>query len=588
MSSGGPGSFPARFRVGEWVVDSEACTLFKGETEVRLRPLLVDLLVLLSARAGEVVAKDEILDRVWEKRFLSDSILSRTVAELRRLMGDDSAHPHIIETIRKRGYRLIAPVENLQGMREPRLAVLPFENLNREAEYDFFAAGISDALTTELGNIKGLQVVSRQSVLALARADRTLATIARRLRVDAVLEGSALHAGTRVRINAQLIRPEPERHLWAQSYVSEMKDILKLQGSVARAVAEAVEATLTSKEIARLTRVRPVHPEAHLAFLKGRYHALRWDRDGLERGLGYTRQALQADPAYAPAHSLVANIFVVLGYWGHLAVETAYPQAKDAAARAIEFDPFVGEAHAVLGLMYWLMDWNLAAGEAELRAALQLSPSSELVHGFYGLFLAVARSDRETAAAHVRAMLELDPLSMYTGFSAAWLRFFCGDYRAAAEQARATLEMYPSCLHASYVLGWSALAERRYGDAIAAFEAAVSLSRDPVSIGYLAVASGRGGRTEPARVLLSELEARCRVESVPEFLFAMVNDALGDKEAALQSLERCLAARDARIFWFAHPPIGGSLLGDARFVELMQRVDVAVRFSGRPVKPTGV
>jgi TolB-like protein len=581
MPPSGSGSLPARFRVGEWVVDSDACSLVKGGAEVHLRPLLMDLLVLLASRYGEAVTKDEILDRIWEKRFLSDSVLSRTVAELRRIMGDTSGRPRIIETIRKRGYRLIAPVEALPGVSEPRLAVLPFENLNRDPEYDYFAAGISDALTTELGNVNGLQVVSRHSVLALARTERTLAGVARRLRVGLVLEGSALHAGSRVRISAQLIRAEPEHHIWARSYTSEIRDILELQGRVARSVAEAVQTTLTPMEVARLSRRRTVNPEAHLAYLKGRYHALRWDREGLEKGLAYTRQALQIDPSYAPAYALLANVFTVLGYWGHLPVEVAYPQAKQAAARAIRLDPFVGEAHALMGLMYWLMDWDLNGCERELQEASQLSPSSELVHGFYALFLAVSRDDPARAASHIRTLLDLDPLSMHSNFSAAWLHFFCRDYREAIGQARSTLEMYPQCLHAHYVIGWVALAENRYVEAITAFENAAALSRDAVSVAYVATAYGRSGKRNVAHKALDELSARRDAEDVPEFLFAIVQDAVGNRDGALESLERCYTARDSRIFWFKHPPIGGSLIGDPRFRELMHRVDLAVQDSSR-------
>ncbi len=581
---------PTRFRVGEWVVDSDACSLVKGGAEVHLRPLLVDLLVLLASRRGEVVTKDELLGRLWESRFLSDSVLSRTVAELRRTMGDDGSRPRIVETIRKRGYRLIAPVEGLSAAREPRLAVLPFENLNRDPAYDYFAAGISDALTTELGNINGLQVISRHSVVALARTERTLAGIARRLRVDTVLEGSALHAGNHVRVTAQLIRAEPERHLWAHSYTADMTDILQLQGQVARAVAEAVQATLTPTEVARLTRPRAVRPEAHLAYLKGRYQALRWDREGPERALGYVGQALQIDPSYAPPYALLANVFTVLGYWGHLPIRVAYPEAKQAAERAIQLDDGLGEAHAALGMMRWLEDWDLDACEAELRTAARLSPSNELVHGFLALFLAVGREDRGRAASHIRVLLDLDPMSMHSNFSAAWLRFFCGDYADAMEQARHTLEMYPACLHAHYVLGWTALAQRHHADAVRAFSSALSLTRDAVSVAYLATACGRGGKPKEARALLAELEARRGSEDVPEFLLALVRDGLGDRAAALQSVERCYAARDSRIFWFKFPPIAGSLLEDRRFAELMHRVRDAVQHPGSsaPSSPRGI
>lgn len=554
-------------------MDVQACRLVRGRIEVSLRPLLVDLLSCLAARAGEVVTKDELVEQVWQGRFLGDSVLTRTMTELRQVLGDDSRQPTIIETIRKRGYRLIAHVEPLDAPPETRLAVLPFENLNGAAEYDYFAAGISDALTTELGNIAGLQVISRQSVVAVMRSQPTVSDIARTLRVDVVLEGSALHAGDRVRITAQLIQAFPERHLWAESYVSDMGDILHLQGRVARAVAEAVQARLSDRELARLTRRRNVDPEAHLAYMKGRYQVLRWDREGLEKGFAYVHQALEVDPDYAPAHALLALAFTVLGYWGHLPVSVAYPRAKKEGETAVRLDPSLGEAHALVGAMRWFIDWDLDGCEAEMRLAVELSPSSELAHGLYALFLAVSREAYEEALVQTRMMLDLDPLSMSTGFFAAWLYFFSREYERAVEQARSTLHMYPDCIHAYYVLGWVALGQERYADAVAAFESALAHSRDAVSLAYVAVAYARAGRSQDARVLLSDLLAMRTTGDVPEFLFALIHSGLGDRDQAIDSLDRVFAERDSRIFWFKVPAIAGTFPGQARFDELMRRLD---------------
>jgi len=586
MRPSGPGSLTGRFLVADWLVDAHACRLLRGGTEVRLRPLLVDLLVLLASRPGEVVTKDEILDRIWQGRFVSDSVLSRTMTELRHVLQDDYGHPRFIQTIPKRGYRLIATVGGCEPAGEPRLAVLPFENLNGDAEHDYFAAGLSDALTTELSELSGLRVISRHSVLALPRGQKTVPEIARQLRVDAVVEGAALHAGNQIRFTAQLIQADPECHLWARSYVGEMSDLLQLQGRLARAVAGAVQAVLKPQEVARLTRRRSASPEAHLAFLKARHYTARWDRESLDKGFHHVQQALRIDPAYAPAHALLAQAFTILGYWGHLPAEIAYPQAKGAAMRAVRLDEGLGEAHAVLGLMEWLMDWDLEAGDRELRIALELSPSSELVHAFYALFLAVTHRDCEKARALTRQALNLDPISMGTGFFAAWLHLFSEDYSRAISQAATTLEMYPDCLHAHYVLGWVALAELRYGDAVAAFAAAAALSRDSVSIAYLACALGRGGGVEDARGLLRELTGKRDSEEVPEHLFALVHGGLGEFEPALESLERCYGKRDSRIFWFQLAPIGFTLLEDPGFRELMRRVEATVKTSSTRVAST--
>lgn len=581
------GSDPPKFRLADWIVDVKACRLVRGACEIRLRPLLVDLLVLLATRPNQVVTKDEIIDRVWQGRHISESALTRAMTELRHLLGDDAREARIVETIHKRGYRLIASVERLRESSELRLAVLPFENLNRDPEHDYFAAGVSDALTTELGSIASLQVVSRHSVLAVTCSGATLAEIARRLRVDAVVEGSALHSGGAVRISAQLIQADPERHLWAESYVCEVSEILQLHGRITRAIAEAVHAALTPSDMTRLTRARPKHPEANLSYLKARHYLLHWDRDSLEKGFAQAQHTLQLDPTYAPAYALLAHGLTVLGYWCYMPIDVAYPRSKEAALKAVQLDDSLGEAHAVLGCMKWLLDWDLDGCEAEMLRALDLNPSSELAHELYALFLAVSREDRERSTIHARMLLEIDPLSMNSNFFAAWLHFFCGDYSKAAHQAQNTIEMYPHCLHAHYCAGWAALAENRYSDAIAAYEEAAALSRDAVSIAYLAIARGRAGDSKVARALLSELTAKHDAEGVPEFLFALVYSALGESDAALESMKRCYAARDARMFWFKLAPIGGALLVDRRFQALLGQVEATLRAPGTPMASAG-
>lgn len=590
MESSGSGAPPPPFRLAEWIVDPSACHVTNGRDGVRLRPLLTDLLVLLAERPGEVVAKEEILDRLWAGRIVSDSILTRTMAELRRVLGDDVGRPRIIETIPKRGYKLIAAVAAVQTDVPRRIAVLDFENLNRDPEYDYFASGMADAITTELARLGGLHVISRFSTVAISPQNATLDEIARRLRVDAVLEGSALHAGSTVRVNAQLILAAPERHLWAETYICELKDVLQVQGSVAQAVAQAVRAALTPAEAARLSHPREVTPEAHLAYLKARYHILRWTPEGLDKGYRFIQQAMAADPTYAPAYALLAHAFSVLGYWGHMPVEAAYPRAKQAAARAVELDPSDGESHAVLGGMYWLLDWNTVACAEEMRLATSLAPSSTLVHLMNGLFLSVSGGEGGRARARELASqtLDLDPLSMGTNFSAGWLSFFCGDMEVAKARALTTLDMYPECIHAHYLAGWTALAGERHEDAAAAFRHAVDLSPDAVSLSYLGTALARGGETGAARAILEGLAARReRGEVVPEFFAALVHASVGDTGAALDIFEACLAKRDSWLFWLGVPVIAGLLSGEARFQDLMARVEDAIREAGSrpPARP---
>lgn len=552
------------------------CRIVSPQGEVRLRPMLMDLLVLLATRAGKVVRKDEILERLRNSQFVGESALTSDIAELRRLLGDSRSKPRYIETVPKRGYRFITPV--IRSARpEPRLAVLMFENLNRDPEQDYFAEGISDALITELGNIASLRVISRQSVLRFKGATKSLPEIARELKVDALIEGSALYAGSRFRVSAQLVQVDPEQHLWAQSYECAIADILPVQKRIARSVAEAVQAALTPKDLARLSGTGSVNAEAHLAYLKGRYHLSQWTREGIARGFELLRRATEMDPDYAPPYAQLAEGLVVLGYWGHLPPQQAYRQAKEAAVKALGLDDLLSDAHTFLGSASWLLDWDLDRCEREMRRAVELNPSSPVAHSFYANFLITARNRREEGLHEATLALELDPSSVTSNFQFAYMLLFAGQYERARAHSVSTLESSPDCLHAWYARGWAEIGLHQYGEAVRSFEKAVALSPDPFSLAYLGHALGRAGQTEGARAIVGDLRARRANEQIDEFVFLIVHGGLGDLDAAFASAETCYADRDGRLFWLQVVPCFHPLHDDPRFNTLARRLGLPAR-----------
>ncbi len=572
MQASGPNPLPKRFRVGAWLIEQDTCVLSRGEEKRHVRPLLIDLLTALAERAGQVVSKDEILDRVWSGRFVSESLLTRTMTELRQVLGEAAEAPRMIETIPRRGYRLIAPVERAGGAAQPRLAVLPFENLNRDPEQDYFTEGISDALITELGCIPSLRVISRQSVLRYKGSGKPLPEIARELKVGTLVEGSALRSGNSVRITAQLVQAEPEQHLWARSYEGELSDILQLQAQVARAIAESVQAVLTPKELERLSRPRgATNPEAYLAYLKGRYHLSHWTRDGIAKGFEYLHQAIAMDPDCAPAYVQLAEGLLVLGYWGQQP-QRVYAQAKTAVSKALGIDDSLSDAHTFLGVACWLLDWDFERCAGEMQRALQLNPSSQAAHLFYSNFLVTMRDEREEALREAALGLELDPMSVNANFSFAYMLLFAREYDRAYAQAVSTLEMFPDCLHAWYVRGFAELGRGHDTAAVAAFEKAVALSPDVFSLAYFAHALGRSGNIEQARSILEELLARRAGEQIAEFVLLIIYSGLGDLDVAFQSAEKCYAERDSRLFWLQVVPCFHPLRGDPRFDDLARRL----------------
>ena len=563
-----------KFRVGEWTVQPESCRISRKDSDLHLRPMLADLLVLLAEKAGQVVSKDEILSRLRATRFVAESALTRDIAELRRMLKDSSRKPKYIETIFKRGYRLIAEVEPGKIFAQPVLAVLPFQNLSNEPSEEFFAEGIADSLTTELARLGGLRVISRQSVLHLKHCDRKLPEIARELKVDSVVEGSALRVGHKARITAQLVQVEPEAHLWARSYDCELTDILDIQAELAREIARSVLAVLAP---ARSEPSRPVNPEAQLAYLKARHHWTKWTRDSVQKGMYYLEQALAADPNFAPAYEGIASCLAVLGYWGHLPLEEAYPKAKAAALRAIALDDSLSAAHCALAQVHWLLDWDLEGCEREVQLALSLNPSNELAHYWYAMYLVTIRGDRTKACAEARIGLELDPLSMISNFSAAWIYLFAADYDRALDQARKTLDLYPDCLPAWHIIGIVHLTRGEHADGVRALKTAYEISMDAMSLTFLLAALAQSGMRDESAALLKELLDRSEREYIPALALSIAYMGLGDMDESFEWLDKCFAERDSRLFWLLVVPLFQPLRSDARFDLFLRRLGLDAR-----------
>jgi TolB-like protein len=557
-------------------VDLPSGQLYRRGLRVSLREKSFQLLSSLLEHPGEVVTREELQRRLWREEVFVDfeNNLNTAIARLREALGDSAERPRFIETLAKRGYRFIARVEPCERPAEPRVAVLIFENLNRDPEQDYFAEGISDALITELGSIGSLRVISRQSVLRFKDTKKSLPEIARELRVDAFLEGCVLHSGKRVRVSAQLVRAEPEQHLWAQSYECELGDVLAVQGRIAHSVAEAVEAALTPKDVARLARPRPVNSQAHLAYLKARHHWGTWTKEGVEKALRYLDEAIQADAEFAPAYSMLSYCMTVLGYWGHVPQKEAYSKAQGAALKALGLDDLLCDAHTALGVVNWFAEWDLAASERQFQRALEINPSSEFAHLMQASFFVTIPGRRDRALEAAGRALDLDPLSLNTNFGVAWVLVFAGEYERAVDQSMKALELYPDSYFALQTLGWGYVGLSDYEGAEKAFQKAVDLVPETYSISSLAYVFARTGRGAAAEALLGELLKRSASEIVPEICLALIYGGLGDRDHAFELLEKCYKERHPQLFWLPLQPGFHPLRDDPRFDNLLHKMNL--------------
>ncbi len=548
------------YRFDDVVVDrNRFCVLKKGQPRT-LEPRAFDLLIYLIEHRDRVVEKQELFDQIWKESFVTDDALAQEIKNIRHAIGDAAGTPRYIRTVRKRGYRFIASAEPPLIM-PPRLAVLPFANLSPDPEQEFFGDAVTDGLITELGNVSTLRVISRQSVLHLKGTQRTIPEIACDLKVDLVVEGCVLVNRENIQITAQLILTTPEQHLWSKAYSCLIRDILTVEGQVARDVAEAAQVTLSAAEVGRLSRRRPVDPEAHVAYLKARLNLDKNSDDGFHQGLQCLHMALEKDPTHAPAYAQMALCYSLLGFWGHLPGPQAYPRAKRAALRAIALDDSLSLAHWALGWVSWLQDWDLATCKEETIRASDLNPSDEGAHVTYAVFLAIVGNDPAKAAAEAKLALDLDPLSLHVNTSAAWTYLFVEDYELARQQARTTLDMFPDALQGWYVLGWAELMHSRFELALEAFEKAVAISPDALSVGYLGHAHARAGHLDTATSLLQELLSRLEREHVPAKSLICMYAGLGERDQVVEWLEKAYQDRDPQLFFMGAVHIFGPLSG---------------------------
>jgi len=453
------------------------------------------------------------------------------------------------------------------------LAVLPLENLSRDPEQDYFADGMTEALLTELSKISALRVISRTSVMQFKGTKKTVPEIARELNVDAVIEGSVQREGDQVRITVQLIHGPTDRHVWADSYQRELRGILALQSEVAQAIAQEINIKVSADEAARLVHTRPVDPEAHEAYLKGRYYWNKSTEEGLKKAIGYFNQAIEEDPSYAPAYAGLAESYALFGDFEILPPKEAYPRAQAAATKALELDDALAEAHTALGLVRLEYDRDWAAAEREFQRAIELNPSYPTAHQFYSWYLgAVLRP--EECIAEARRALELDPLSVFRNADLGITLYLVGQYDRAIEQSQKALELDPNLDYAHWTLGLAYVQKAMYEEGIAHLEKAVTFSgSSPRYVASLGYAYAVAGRRHEARKILDKLNELSKHRYVSPYFIAAVYTGLGDKENALEWLEKAYQDHSGWLAYIKMQPEFAPLRSDPRFQDLLRRMN---------------
>ena len=461
-------------------------------------------------------------------------------------------------------------LRSVGAVREPpsqiqSLAVLPLANLSGDKDQEYFADGMTEALISEVGQISALRVISRQSVMHYKGSDKPLTQIAQELKVDALIEGSVLRSGDKVRVTAQLIGAVPERHLWARSYERDLRDVLALQGEVAQAIAHEVQVKLTPQEQTRLASARPVNPEAHGLYLKGSDSRGRGDS---KKALEYFQQAIQKDPGFARGYLGIAQAYNDLGFIEEMGAVEAFSNQKAFARKALELDGSLAEAHVALADALYRGDWDWAGAERELNLALELNPNSELAHHTYSRYFRLLGRNQESIA-EARRALEINPLSAGSYLMLGMAYYSDRRYDEALPQFQKVQEITPQ-MSPHGELGSAYREKGMYKEALGQL---LQLPAGPLKLGELGDTYARMGNKAAAQAAIQKLVDSSAKNPVGTFEVAVVYAGLGEKDRAFEWLQRAYKVHDSEMCYLKSDPRLDPLRSDPRFQALLRRMN---------------
>ena len=467
--------------------------------------------------------------------------------------------------VRKANSGLLGAPEQVRA-----LAVLPLENLSRDPEQEYFAEGLTEALITTLAKIGELRVVSRTSAMLYKGVRKPLREIARELEVDAIVEGTVLRAGRRVRITAQLIDAPKEMHLWAESYERDLRDVLALQAEVAQAIAREIRVKLTPVDQARFAEVRAVDPDAYEAYLRGRYH---WNRRPSEfaKAIQCFQEAIAKDSTYVAAYAGLADCLSGLNVWGIVPASEGSVKAKALAQKALEMDHSSAEAHVSLAFAT-MYHYDFLTAEREFERAIELNPRYTLAHQLFGWYLCTMDRYEEAYAEFQRA-IRLDPLSSVIHAMLGNVLIYARRYDQALKQCAKALELDPTSGPAHLGLGWAYRCKSLYEPAIAPLRRACEFYPGSTPIGVLGEVYAAAGYRGEAQKILEQLQELSKQRYVTPYVVARIHVTLGEKDEALQWLEVAYQQRAEWMVLLKVDPCLDGLRLDPRFQDLIRRMN---------------
>lgn len=567
-------------RFGVFELDPQARELRRRGVRVKLQQKPFQILEMLLERAGEVVTRKDLRERLWPDTFVGfDRSLNTAVNALRRALSDSPTNPRFIETRSRHGYRFIAPTDAtgaphnaLDADSLDSIAVLPFRNASGDPEMEYLSDGITENLINILSQLPEVRVMARSTVFRYKARDVDPQSVGQSLNVRALVTGTVMQRAETLTIGAELVDSTKGWRLWGERYHRKLSDIFNVQEEISREIAEKLRLRLTAEARRRLTKRYTTNPEAFQDYLRGRYLWNKMTEEGLRKGVVYFERAIEQDPQFALPWAGISDSVALFAFFGLCPSKEVMPRAEDAARKALALDNTVADAHASLAGILKSFHWDWRGAEAEYKRALGLNPSHATAHRWYANYLSTMGRTEEALEEMHRA-LELDPLSLIINMELAWIYYMGRDHGRAADQALKTLEMEPAFSPACHVLGLAYEQMGRLKDAIPLLQKAHAGSGgNPISLAALAHIYARARRLQEARKTLTKLKALSGRAYVPPYAFAFVHAGLGDKFQSLTWLQKALEDRDAWLVWVQCDPRLDILREETSFHEILRRM----------------
>ena len=606
-----------------FTLDASKRLVFDSDgTPVPLMPKAFEILLYLVSNSQRVVEKDELMSAVWPDTIVEENNLTQNISAVRRALGEKHRENRFIATVPGRGYKFVAEVDQVGSFDAPAavsdvepvatsvedspgrrpllvglaalvfigllsaglvwwrarpasepfqirsVAVLPFKPLASDHRDESLELGMADTLIMKLGSDENVAVLPLSSVRRFTALDQDAIAAGRMVNVDAVLDGSIQTADDRIRVSVKLLRVADSKQIWSGKFDEKLTDIFAVQDSIARRVAEALNIRLGRSAEKSLTD----NVEAYQVYMRGNLHARRLIRSEVEKGIGYYEEALKLDPNFALVYVDMANAYRALVLTGDSPPQEMMPKVKAAANKALELDNTLAEAWTSQATCDFWYDWNWSSAEANNLRAIELDPYSAQSRLFYAHLLSNLGRNEE-AIEQIRRARERDPVSLLVNAIEGQILFFAGQTDASAEALNRTIDMDPNFWLAHLFITRIHLRNGDYDQMIHSAERAAQLTGgNAEALATAAFGYAQSGRPDEARRILAELQERAKSRYVPEAAFAQIYAGLGEREAALDHLEKAFTERDSSMVFLKVEPKWDSLRNDPRFVELMRKM----------------